>query len=232
MRYIVIGLGKFGASLATRLTALGNEVIGVDFEMENVENIKDEITHGVRLNSVDAQALKSLPLEDADVIVVAIGEHFGNSLMTVALLRKMAPDKKIIARAMTDVHHSVIESMGVETIISPEREAAEHWALILSSKGIINSYELSDMHRIVEFNVPQRFIGKSVSEANLRDEHRLNIVTIKRQVEQRNLLGITKMQLEVIGVVTPDMPFEDGDTLVVFGHSADIRRFMKENEVG
>ncbi|MEM4250192.1 MAG: TrkA family potassium uptake protein, partial [Candidatus Nitrosotenuis sp.] len=124
MKFIVIGLGNFGSSLASRLTSMGHEVIGVDSDMRKVESSKDKITHVIKLDSTDTTAINTLPLREIDVAIIAIGEDFGASIMTTALL-KQNNVKRLISRALSPLHEKVLEAIGVSEIIHPEQESAD-----------------------------------------------------------------------------------------------------------
>src|SRR5690606_29228973 len=119
MKYIVLGLGHFGRSLAVHLTELGHEVIGVDVKIAIVEQLKEKITHTVCLDSTDKEAVGSLPLKDSHAVIVAIGEEEGASLMTVAVLKQLKV-KRIIGRVVSDLQKTVLEAMEIAEYIMPE----------------------------------------------------------------------------------------------------------------
>ena len=122
MKYIVVGLGNFGSTLAARLTTMGHEVFGVDSRFEVVDQLKNKITHAISLDTSKAHAYSSLPIQDVDIVVIAIGEDVGASIITTALMKQFSA-KQIIARAISPVHHTVLESIGIETIFNPEELA-------------------------------------------------------------------------------------------------------------
>ena len=123
MRYLIIGLGIYGSNLARDLTDMGHEVIGADIRAANVEAIKDYISTAYILDSTDEPSLAALPLKNIDLVIVAIGENFGASVKTVALLRKIGV-RKIYARAIDELHQSILEGLQVERILTPEQRAA------------------------------------------------------------------------------------------------------------
>lgn len=127
MKYIVIGLGYYGRVLAEELSELGHDVIGADTDAIRVDNIKDSISTAYILDSTDALALDVLPIKTVDTVIVAIGDDFTASIRTVAQLKKMGA-KSIYARAMDDVHKSVLEAMSVNRILTPEEDAARSLA--------------------------------------------------------------------------------------------------------
>ena len=119
MRYLIIGLGIYGSNLATDLTAMGHEVIGADINPITIENIKDKISTVYTLDSTEEPAIAALPLKAVDLVIVAIGENFGASVKTVAILRKLGV-KAIYARAVDDIHQTILEGFKVDRILIPE----------------------------------------------------------------------------------------------------------------
>jgi trk system potassium uptake protein len=226
MKFIVFGLGNFGLSLAMKLTKLGHEVIGVDRSEDKVDLIKDSITHAVALDSTSVQAVKTLPIADADAVVVAIGEDEGASIMTTALLKQLKA-KRIVGRAISPLHQTVLESMGVDELMHPEEDSAERLALKLDMKGVVESFALSDQYSIVEVRLPERYTGQTIMETNFRSKYNVNILTIIRTEEKINLIGIKRKKQKVLGVLAPDTQLIQGDILVIFGATQDIQKIME-----
>lgn len=155
MKIIIIGLGNFGSALGIQLTAAGHEVIGVDSSSVKAEAYKDLITQTIVLDSTNEHALKTLPLRECDYAVVAIGEDFGASVMTTALL-KQANVKHLVSRAINELHSTVLETLGVEMIIRPEKDSASLFADRILLYGVSNAYHISDEYKIVEAFIPGR----------------------------------------------------------------------------
>jgi len=118
MKYIVVGLGVFGSSIAEKLAEMDNEVIGVDISMSKVEGIKEKITHAISLDATDMEAIKSLPLNDTDIVIIGIGEDKAANIMASALMKQMKV-KRLISRAVDPLQRMVLETMGVNEIIHP-----------------------------------------------------------------------------------------------------------------
>ena len=127
MKYLVIGLGNFGKTLAQALTDNGHEVIGVDIESRNIEQIKDRIAFSYIMDATDPLALRSLPLTEIDCAIVAIGRSMDHSLRTVAALKQLKVEN-IYARALDSVHKSILEAMSISKIFIPESYAAKLFA--------------------------------------------------------------------------------------------------------
>lgn len=226
MKYIIVGLGIFGGYLAKRLTNMGHEVIGIDSNESRVEIIKDSITHSIIMDATDQAAVKNLPLKDTDVVVIAIGEDVGASIMSTAIFKQLQ-SKRIIARAINHLHETVIQAIGVDEIIHPEEETADRLSKRLEMKGVLDSLEISDEYNIVEVKVPKRYIDMTVAEADIRKEFFLNILTVIKIEQKKNLIGINTPHKNVIGVVTPEYTFESEDVMLLFGRIKNIQEFLK-----
>ncbi|HMP29825.1 MAG TPA: TrkA family potassium uptake protein, partial [Saprospiraceae bacterium] len=163
MKYIIIGLGNFGASLAQKLTEQGNEVIGIDTSMSKVEAYKEKISHTICMDATDEFTVSGLPLMETDIVLVAIGEDQGANIMTTALLKNLEV-KRLISRAINPLHEKVLQAIGVDEIVHPEEETAERWAKKLCLSNVVDSFELSDEYSIIEAEVPTDYIGKAIRD--------------------------------------------------------------------
>jgi trk system potassium uptake protein len=225
MKYIIIGLGNFGSSLSIRLTAMGHEVIGVDTDLNKVDVVKDKITHAIVLDATNLQAVKTLPFKDTDVVIVSIGEDIGASIMTTAIFKQLNP-KRLISRAITPLHETVLQAIGVDEIVHPEEETAERLAKTLEMKGVVDSFNVSESYNIIEAKVPERYVGKTIAETEFRRNYNINVLTIIRIEQVSNIFGVTQKRKKVLGVVAPDTVMEKNDILVVFGDIKDIREML------
>lgn len=228
MKYIVVGLGNFGLSLAEKLTKLGNEVIGIDKSIAKVEAVKEKISYAICLDATDEFAMSGLPWKDTDIVIIAIGEDTGANIMATAMVKKLHPNR-IISRAITPIHETILEAMNVETIIHPEDESAERWAKKLSLKGMVDSFELSMNFSIAEISIPDKLVGKTIEEVGFRNNYNLVCVTIIKKIADKNLFGKVKRINQIQGVVTTDTVLEAADILVIYGDNEDIKKFIKSN---
>ncbi len=225
MNFLIIGLGNFGSSLAIRLTELGHEVIGVDISMGKVESFKSDITHTICADCTDIHAAKELPIKNADAVIVCIGEHEGNSIMSTAVLKQLNA-KRIIGRIVSDTQATVLQAMGIEEMVHPEKESANKLAKNLTTQGLIDSFELSDRYSIVKIDVPEKYAGKTLQELDLRKIFNLTILATMEKTDRRSLLGFKKSNMEVQGIAQADTMLNKGDIIVVFGEDKDIKRFL------
>jgi trk system potassium uptake protein len=226
MKFIIIGLGNFGSSLATRLVAMGHEVIGVDQEMNKVETMKGKLTHTLCLDCSDQQAITNLPLKETDVVVVCIGEDEGANLMTTALMKKMNV-KRLISRAVNPLHETVLDAMMIEEIVHPEEETAERWANKLDLPGIVDSFELSREYSIIEVVVPERYVGKKLGEIKFRRNYSILLLTVMRVEEETNAIGVTRKVTVPQGVASSETVLKEGDIVAFFGKIKDIQNMLK-----
>lgn len=227
MKYIIIGLGNFGTTLATTLTKMGHEVIGVDCDMEKVESVKNEITHAVCLDTTKKQSLKSLPFSSADNVIVGIGADQGANILTAAILKQNGV-KNIICRAISKLHQTILESMGIDQIVFPEQQEAERLAIKLEFNQVLNTYSLSEEYKIVELELPNWGIQKTIADLSLPSKYNLLVLTLLRETERKNILGIKQKSKDIFGMVRPTTILQDGDVLVVFGKKPDIKRFVEQ----
>jgi len=226
MKYIIIGLGSFGSSLAQKLTAQGNEVIGVDSNYSKIESLKDTITHVICLDATDGITVRGLPLNDTDVIIVAIGENQGANIMVTALMKNLNV-KRLISRAINSLHEKVLEALGVDEIVHPEEETAERWAKKLSLKQVLDSFELNKEYSIIEAQVPLAYLEKTIREVGFKKIYGLLVLTVIKKIEVKSLLGKTKIEDQILGVAAADEKLEKNDVLVLFGTNKDLQKFLK-----
>ncbi len=198
MKFIVFGLGNFGASLATQLVQLGHEVVGVDQDLQRVEKVKHNITHAIALDGTSQEAVEQLPVKDIDAAIVGIGENLGASILTAALLKQMGV-KRIICRVTSPLQKVVMEAMDIQEFVYPESFSAERLALKLDLPGVIDSFQINPNYRLIEVQVPQRYTGRTVKDLNLADRYKLVLVTVLKKVIQKNVFGNNKSDLQVVG---------------------------------
>ncbi|MCF8462207.1 MAG: TrkA family potassium uptake protein [Flavobacteriales bacterium] len=227
MKYLIVGLGSFGASLAQKLTAQGNEVIGIDTRMEKVDLYKEKISHTICMDATDEFTATGLPLEDTDVVIVAIGENQGANIMATALFKNMRV-KRLISRAINPLHEKVLEAIGVDEIVHPEEETAERWSKKLCLIDVVDSFELSDDFSIIEAKVPKKYGGKTIGEVDFRKLFNILILTTIKKSEVNSIFGTSRTELKAQGVASPEMTLDEGDIMVLCGANRDLQRFLDQ----
>lgn len=227
MKYIIVGLGNFGASLAQKLTAQGNEVIGIDTSMGKVDHFKELISHTIQMDATDEFTVSGLPLKETDTVVVAIGEDQGANIMATAIFKNFQV-KRLISRAINPLHEKVLQALGVDEIVHPEEETAERWAKKLCLHNVVDSFELSPEFSIIEAEVPSEYVGKSISDVGFRTDFNLLVLTTIKRVEVKSILGRTKTENRVQGVAQPDLVLDEHDVLVLYGANKDLQYFLRQ----
>lgn len=227
MKFIVFGLGNYGASLSQKLVSLGHEVIGVDLRLEVVEKWKNELTHTVALDAGTPEAVNSLPLRDIDVAVNAIGENEGSNIMLTALL-KQHNVRRIICRVITPLQQTVLEAMGIVEFVYPEADSAERLAYQVDLKGVMDSYKINEKFQLIEVVVPDKYIDHTLGEIPFAEKYKILPVTIIRSVEEKNILGSTIRVKQVSGLLSNDISLRRGDRLLLFGDSENLEDFVED----
>ncbi len=226
MKYIIIGLGNFGVSLAHQLSQKGHEVIGVDNSQHKVEEYKDRMTTTICLNSVEETALRTLPLKEVDAVVVTIGEDLAASIQTIALLKKNGV-QRIIGRALSPLHETIIEAIGIADILNPEREAARSMVGRLEAVMVTDQFAISDDFSLMEIRVSGIFVKQTIDQIDFEQNFNLKLLSVKREVERRNLIGIATSAMKIIDPLFGSTQLLTGDRVVLFGKMSDFQRFLK-----
>lgn len=227
MKYIIVGLGNFGASLAEKLTAKGNEVIGIDNRMNKVDLYKEKISHTICMDATDEFTVSGLPLKDTDIVIIAIGENQGANVMVTALFKNLRV-KRLISRAIDPLHEKVLMAIGVDEIVHPEEETAERWAKKLCLTNVVDSFELSDDFSIIEVEIPMRFVGKTIKEIELRTKYNLLALTTIKKTEVTSVVGKTRSEDSVQGVASANTVLNANDIIVIYGANKDLQNFTNQ----
>ncbi len=226
MRYLIIGLGIYGSNLAIDLTNMGHDVIGADKNPSLVEAIKDNISTAYIIDSTDEVSLGVLPLKNVDLVIVAIGEDFGASIKTVALLKKLGV-KHIFARAVDALHESILEGFNVDRILNPEQRAAFDLVNEMSLGFNVESLSVDDDVSVMKFRVPQVFVGMLYGRLGLEHDYGLRLLAAGRAMKKNNILGMTHDEYTLIDFeATPDAVVESGDILVCMGTKKAFRQIF------
>lgn len=226
MKYIVIGLGYFGSRLATDLTNMGHEVIGIDHHSERLEELKDSVSTVMKLDSTNINAIKSLPLHDVDAVVVAIGEDVGASILTLSVLKNLKV-KRIIGRAVNQVHKNILNQIGIEEIVLPLEESAMHVSSMLQMKSTLRLTEINEEYVIVEILVPEKYVGHSLDTINIKKRFDLKLVAVKLHPKENLLSSVFRRNYTVDLEYDNELPLGEKDILVLAGKIFDIKRFLE-----
>ena len=209
-QYLVLGLGRFGMSIAKTLCELGQEVLAVDSDAELVNDIAPYVTQAMQLDATDEDVLATLGVNNFDAAIVSIGQNTRDSILVCVILKELGVPY-LIAKANDDLHAKVLRKIGADRVIFPERDMGARVARSILTPNVLDLMNLSDDYQIIEIRVPSKWVGNSIIGLNVRRHYGLNILAIHRQ--ERFLVS-----------PAPDMLFASGDTLLVMGKKEDIER--------
>ncbi|OGO76549.1 MAG: potassium transporter Trk [Clostridiales bacterium GWB2_37_7] len=218
-QFVVIGIGRFGSSLAQRLYGLGHEVLAIDANEEAIQKISDKVTHAVTADASDEGVLKSLGVRNFDVGIVSIGSDIQSSIIITLMLKELGL-KYVVAKAQNDLHAKVLYKIGADRVVFPERDMGERVAHNLIATNILEFIELSPEYSIIEFTVPRNWIGKNLRELNLRVKYGVNVVALKN-----------KNTDEINAAPMADVEIREETILVVIGSNVDLKRLEKKAEL-
>jgi trk system potassium uptake protein TrkA len=226
-RFAVIGLGRFGQKLAIALAMSGAEVIAIDKNREVIEMITDQVSHAVRLDSTDEEALKAQGVDKVDVAIIGIGQSTGGfeaAILTVVNLRQMGI-KQIYARAEDLISGQVFSKVGATEVIYPEIESAQRWAYKLIAPQIGEKIDFAEGYSLARIQAPPSFNGRTVMDLQLRQKYNVNLVLIKRGQAAQEIKG---EKGKIINVPMPSTVIYQGDILMVAGSDADLAKLPQE----
>lgn len=209
--FLIIGMGRFGSSLATELCSLGNEVLILDDDEDKIQLLADSVTQAVTGDARDLDVLKSIGAKNFDCAVVACGGDVGNSALITLNLKDVGVPK-VVAKANSQVHQKVLDKIGADMVVVPEKEMATKLAQNLTNTDVLNFIELSEEFSIVEIRLPLAWVGKSIIELNIRAKFKLNILAVRSKGE-----ALT---------ISPggNYIFRETDNLLVLGTNENIER--------
>lgn len=210
-QFAIIGLGRFGTSVAVTLTTMGYEVLAIDNDEDRVNGIIEEVTHAVQVDALDEHALKAVGIRNFDVVVVAIGHEVQASILVTVMLKEMGVGK-VVAKAQTALHGKVLERVGADKVVYPERDMGVKVAHALVSKNIMDQISLSPEYSLVEMVAPPQFINKTLVESGARQKYGVSILAIRRDKDMIISPNATQM-------------IREGDVLVVIGKGEKLQKF-------
>jgi trk system potassium uptake protein TrkA len=219
----VIGLGRFGLTLARILGRSGVEVLAMDRNGHLVDEVKDDVAVAVRLDTTDEDALLAHNIRDMDVCVVGIGENFEASLLTATILRKLGV-KYLICRAQTAVHAEIFRRIGADEIIQPETQAAEELGRRLSNPHLEDLIQLAEGYSLIEMLAPRSFRGKTLEQIGLRTKYQVNLIGVRRPSANPQV-DSSPGRIHVPG---PQDIFNEGDILVLVGADSSLANLPRE----
>ncbi|UUM26696.1 TrkA family potassium uptake protein [Acinetobacter colistiniresistens] len=209
-QFAVIGLGSFGATVALELTKLNHDVIGLDTLKRNVENLADRITHAVIADATDEHVLEELNIQNCDAVVVAIGEDIEASILCVLNLKNLGVEK-ILVKAKTKAHHTILSHLNVSKIIHPEEDMGVRVAQALNYPMVSRYMALDDDHYIVKVPVNEKL-------------NQVNLSGILKQEPNIKLL-LLKRDQQILYETDANFTLKTDDVLILEGSLSHLRKF-------
>lgn len=212
MKFAVIGLGSFGSYVAKTLYEKGNEVLAVDMSKEKIEEVKSFVSHAVSMDAADKENLQALGIQDMDVVVVSLGPEMESSILTVLYLHEIGAER-IVAKALTEDHAKVLDAVGATEVIYPEKDMAIKAALKMSNPNILEYLPLISGFGIEEIAPPEKFIGKSLRELDLRNKYGIQVIAIKELIPEKTTF-----------IPKADFVIKDSDILIIMGEEKQLAK--------
>ncbi len=212
-QYVVIGLGRFGYSLATTLYKLGHEVIAIDINEDKIEDIADEVTYAVHADATDEDALEALGIKRVDRAIIAIATNIQSSILASLNVLELGINM-VWAKAKNEQHRKALSKIGVHRIFQPEKDMGNRVAHLLSAKNILEIIDLDPKHSIIEIYTPKCWENRSLEELDLRTKYGINVIALKKE-KGFNILP------------KADDILEPGDLLAIIGENKKLNKFRE-----
>ena len=212
-QFAVIGLGVFGSTVATALSKFGYEVLAIDRDIVCVDRISHFVTKAVQADGTDLEELRSLGLSEFDTVVVAIGNHLEESMLTVMNCKELGIPF-VVAKAKNKQFMQILTKIGADRVIRAEKEMGERVAKSLVRKNIIDIVEVDDDYSIIEMKAPASWVGKTIKNLNVRAVYKMNILAVRYKDSDKLVLS-----------VEPDYQVQKGDQFLVLGETKTIEKY-------
>jgi len=208
--FVVIGMGRFGKSVATTLFNLGHDVLAIDSDKYRVQELSIELPNVIRLDATNAEGLRQVGIENFDTGLVCMSGNFESNLLACTLLLKFGVNR-VICKAKTHTQKTILETIGVHKVILPEHEAGVHLGRQLATHHFIDYLEVNEGISIIELEAPAKLCGKTLADCDLRQRKGLSVIAINRDST-------------IIANPRADFKIETGDELMVIGSIEDAER--------
>lgn len=212
--FAVIGLGRFGSAIARTLMDLGHDVIAIDADEEVINKIAPNVTFAICANAADIDALRSIGIANVDIAIVAMSSDFEGSVLATINCKELGIGK-VVAKASNETHYKILKRIGADDVVVPERDMGIKLAHNLSSKNVVELFNLSSDYEIMEIIAPKSWYGLALSQLDVRNKYGVNI------------LGINRNTSEFIGNPEASVLIKPNDRLVVLGKSLDLAKIER-----
>ncbi len=224
--FAVLGLGNFGQHVAEALIRARMEVLAIDSNSERVEEMSELVGNAVAADVTDAKALRAAGVDSVDTAIVSIGESIEASVLSVMILKELGVSE-VIAKAANLLHAKVLDKVGVTRVVFPEREAAIDLVGELTTRSVLNYFQLAEGVSVVEVPVPDDIVGKTLRETELRTKFNVNVIALKHRRLELDKEGVGHETAYYDVMVTPDHKVSKDDTLVIVGRDEDLKKLER-----
>lgn len=210
----VIGLGRFGFSVATHIEKRGFPVLAIDNDKDVIEKVKDKLMHVIQADATDELALEEAGIKNCDTVIIAVGDNKEHSILATMIIKSLGI-RYVVAKAVDELHGKILEKVGADLVVYPEKERGETLATQLTSTSLIDFIEISVEYNLEEARVPKEFIGKSLRELDLSNKYKVIVLGIKRDED-------------FIVAPSSEEIFRPDDIIVFIGRTKDITKFSEK----
>lgn len=211
-QFAVLGLGRFGSTVACTLFEKGEDVLAIDQKEELVFRIQEKVTHSAVADVSDERVLRTLGIENFDVVIIAIGNDLEASVLATLACKEIGV-KKVVAKANSVKHKAVLERVGADEVVIPEMQMGEKLALRLTNPMLHDIMSISSRYSIIEMQIPKDWVGKSLAQLDLRRRYEVNVIGVERNGEVTANYGA-------------DEPLIEGDTLLIGGYYGALEKIQ------
>lgn len=213
--FLVIGMGRFGTAIARELTELGQEVLAIDENEEDVQRVAEDVTQAMQGDAQDEAVLRAVGVRNFDCCVVAVGTDMEASILITVMLKELGA-KYIVAKARSAVHAKVLERVGADRVVFPESEMGRKLAQRLAHTNVVDFIGVSDEYSILEVHTPKSWVGKSLVQLAVRQKYKVNVLAV-RHGENGALDASPK----------PNMAIEPNDLLLIMGENKFVDKVVE-----
>ncbi len=225
MNFCVIGLGQFGTYLARELADKGHRVLAIDREKPQSMEVEPFVDEVLVMDASEEKALRQIGLSDFDWVLITITEDLESSILIAMLARELGA-RRILVKAASELHARILEKIGVDRIVFPEKEMARRVAETLTRSGTFDFLDLAEGYRLVEQVAPRAFVGQTLRQLDIRKRFGVSVLAIRRKVPEMGQEGQIELREQVI-VPTPDEEIVRGDVLILLGKTEDLEKVQR-----
>ncbi len=215
-QFLVIGMGRFGFSVATCLYKAGYDVLAIDRDIEKIEEISNDVTHALAFDATDEKSLSSINIEDYDTAIIAIGGSIQESLLVTLMVKELGVNE-IICKGQGELHGKLLRKIGASRVILPEKDMGIRLANNLKFQSLFDYIEISKGSSIAEFTAPKEWVDKTIGEIDIRAKHGVTLIGIK---SSRNS--------EIYVNINAETVINENDLLVLVGRDDKLSRLQSK----